>query len=164
MVRIDGGRARLPLLRTGIQPIRLDLYRRAGRWLDAHAAPDARIGALEVGTVGFYSRRHVHDMLGLVSPESLAPLRDGDLVGAFRAGRPDYFLYFSPQAAFLDRVLEAPGLAGDWREVARFDGPAQAVIVYQHAGGRVAATAAEDGAGDVLRWSPAPTAVSEEEP
>jgi arabinofuranosyltransferase len=120
------------VVEAGIQPVRLEDYRRAGAWLAANTPPGARVAALEVGTIGFYSGRHVHDLLGLVSPVSLPHVAAGSLQGAFTAGRPDVFVYYSPQAAMLDRILDMDGFAEHWEPAVRFERPRSeaALIVY----------------------------------
>ncbi len=47
---------------------RFTVYRQAGEWLRAHTPPDARVGMLEVGIVGFYSDRPIIDFAGLLQP------------------------------------------------------------------------------------------------
>ncbi len=111
---------------------RLEVYREAGLWLRSNAPADARVAAIEVGTLAYYSRRHVHDVLGLVSPDSLPAIARGDLAAAFRAGDPDHFLFFTPQAGFLQAIVDSPGFREGW-EVAhrvRPDQPAE-VILYR---------------------------------
>lgn len=129
-------------------PVRQELYTQAGRWLDAHAPAEARVAAIEVGTIAFYSRRHVHDVLGLVSPRSLPAIAEGGLVAAFRVGDPDWFLYYTPQASFLDPILRSPGFAEEW-EVAHRVNPGQPaeVVLYRRKG----ATGGSGGGRDVLR-------------
>ena len=161
MVRLTVLRA-APLLRAGIQPVRFDLYRRSGLWLARNVPPDSRIAALEVGTVGFYSRLHVHDLLGLVSPEALPALADGGLEASFRAGRPDLLLAYSPQAAFLDPILRAPGFAAAWSELARFDSGGQSVVVYRRRPTADPRAGGEAATADVLRSAQTPTPRSQE--
>ena len=45
------------------------LYREVGTWLHTHTAPDARIGALEVGGIGYYAQRPIIDFAGLIQPD-----------------------------------------------------------------------------------------------
>ncbi|HXT21421.1 MAG TPA: hypothetical protein VN923_11765, partial [Thermoanaerobaculia bacterium] len=59
------------------------LYRSTGEWLAAHTRPDERVAAGEVGTIGYYARRPITDVMGLVSPEVLGRVRKGDMAGAF---------------------------------------------------------------------------------
>lgn len=57
---------------------RLAIYRGAGEWLAANTPPDAAVGMLEVGVIGFYSRRPVVDFAGLIQPEVAARLTVAD--------------------------------------------------------------------------------------
>lgn len=53
-------------------------YERAGEWLDAHAAPADRVAVMEVGIMGYYARRPMVDLLGLIRPETIGALRRED--------------------------------------------------------------------------------------
>lgn len=115
---------------------RLEIYREAGHWLAAHSPVDSRIAALEVGALAYYSQRHVHDILGLVSPASLPGVARGDLVAAFHAGRPDHFLYYSPLAGLLDPIIQSPGFAAGWEVAHRIRrGKDRELILYRRRGG-----------------------------
>ncbi|MCS6881968.1 MAG: hypothetical protein RMK84_08295 [Oscillochloridaceae bacterium] len=48
---------------------RLSLYRAAGQWLAANTGVSDRVGALEVGIIGYYSGRPMVDFAGLIQPE-----------------------------------------------------------------------------------------------
>lgn len=49
---------------------RLAAYRLVGEWLVQHTPPEARIGALEVGVIGYYAApRPMVDFAGLIQPE-----------------------------------------------------------------------------------------------
>ncbi len=48
---------------------RLEIYRAAGEWLAANTAPDASVGALEVGIIGYYAERPMIDFAGLIQSE-----------------------------------------------------------------------------------------------
>ncbi len=67
-----------------------------GRWFDQHAAADAVIAAPDIGALGYFSRRRVVDLAGLVTPEMVPILRrmpEEDAVARFefaRFSRPDY--------------------------------------------------------------------------
>ncbi|MEP7011865.1 MAG: hypothetical protein ABJC13_16195 [Acidobacteriota bacterium] len=68
---------------------RVALYRQTAAWIDRSAPPSARIAAFEVGTLGFYADRPVDDLLGLVSPQYVAAVREGNWAGALLASRAD---------------------------------------------------------------------------
>ncbi|MBN1955646.1 MAG: hypothetical protein JW900_11430 [Anaerolineae bacterium] len=46
------------------------------RWLNGHAAPDALIAVHDIGAVGYFARRPLLDLAGLVSPEVVPFIRD----------------------------------------------------------------------------------------
>lgn len=87
-------------------PPRLTLYRQAGAWLQAHTPPDRVVATIEVGGIGFYSDRPIHDLLALVTPAALPEVRRGDLAAAFHAGEPDLFVVYSPHRPLLSPILE----------------------------------------------------------
>jgi hypothetical protein len=48
---------------------RLDVYTEIGQWLNANTPPEASVGALEVGIIGYYARRPIVDFAGLIQPD-----------------------------------------------------------------------------------------------
>jgi hypothetical protein len=47
---------------------RFQIYRAVGEWLESHSEVDGRVGALEVGIIGFYSNRYMVDFAGIIQP------------------------------------------------------------------------------------------------
>jgi hypothetical protein len=58
----------------GVQNGRLRIYRTVGEWFATHTAPDASIGTLEVGIIGYYSERRIVDFAGLLQPATATHL------------------------------------------------------------------------------------------
>ena len=58
------------------QTSRLDIYRAVGQWLDANLPPEASVGALEVGIIGYYAHRPMVDFAGLIQPEVARQLNE----------------------------------------------------------------------------------------
>lgn len=54
---------------------RYRIYRVAGEWLRANAPADARVGALEVGVIGYFARRPMVDFAGLLQPDVAQVMR-----------------------------------------------------------------------------------------
>jgi hypothetical protein len=78
-------------------------YRSTGLWLAEHTSPEARVAAIEIGVIGYLSRRPILDTMGLVSPE-MTKHQVGwteTLVYAITSQRPDY-------------AVTLPGTAWDW--------------------------------------------------
>jgi hypothetical protein len=68
-----------------------------GQWINATAAPDATVGALEVGIIGYYARRPMIDFAGLIQPEVARRLTSGKTyedaaIWAADRYRPDYLV------------------------------------------------------------------------
>jgi len=45
-------------------------------WLNAHTSPDALIAAHDIGAIGYFARRPLLDLAGLVTPEVIPFIRD----------------------------------------------------------------------------------------
>ena len=92
---------------------RLVMYRVAGRWLRENTPPNASIGTLEVGVIGFYAQRRMIDFAGLIQPEVSdqftrdATYEDAAL-WAVEHYQPDYLVIFTNQF---------PGLEGGYAAV-----------------------------------------------
>ncbi len=75
-----------------------------GRWFQAHTPADAVIAAPDIGALGFFGRRRVVDLAGLVTPEMVPVLRrwpQEDAVARFefaRFSRPDFLVDRAPRA------------------------------------------------------------------
>jgi hypothetical protein len=48
---------------------RYDIYRAAGEWLQENTSPEDKVGAMEVGIIGYYARRPMVDFAGLIQPD-----------------------------------------------------------------------------------------------
>jgi arabinofuranosyltransferase len=73
-----------------------DPYATIGRWIEANTPPDSSVGLIEVGTVGWFCKRRIIDILGLVSPYNSAYIADRNLYGWLRHYQPDYVLRHNP--------------------------------------------------------------------
>lgn len=83
-----------------------------GRWLDGHTPRAATLAVNDIGAIGFFSRREIVDLMGLVTPEVVPYRRDGEAgVRRFVTVRcPDYVVIFPSwfPALAADRTLLAP--------------------------------------------------------
>ncbi len=80
----------------------------SARWIDAHAPPGALIAAHDIGAIGYFVRRPLLDLAGLISPEVIPIIRDEPaLLALLRARRAD-FLAAPPD--FYSTLLDAPEL------------------------------------------------------
>ncbi|HEX9029949.1 MAG TPA: hypothetical protein VF823_12295, partial [Anaerolineales bacterium] len=86
----------LRLLSRQIDP-RVAAYRAVGDWLQANTLPGKRVGALEVGVIGYYAQRPMIDFAGLIQPEVAAQMTASSTyadtaVWAVEHYRPDYLV------------------------------------------------------------------------
>jgi hypothetical protein len=100
---------------------RLDLYRETGRWLRTHSPADARVGALEVGIIGYHSQRTVIDFAGLLQPAVATQIAQGanyDAVARWATlhYRPDYLVLV---AGSLPSLTSDPQIASACRPQVR---------------------------------------------
>ncbi|HMB55396.1 MAG TPA: hypothetical protein VKU40_18905 [Thermoanaerobaculia bacterium] len=113
-------------VRQATQPfaaVRYDLYHRTAEWIRQRTPADARLATVEVGVLGYQAERPLVDLLGLVTPGSIARLERRDLAGAFLAGEPDLFVVYEPMRRFQRSIVDAPWFRTGFREVARFRHP-----------------------------------------
>lgn len=108
-------------------------YRATGEWLREHAPAGAGIAFVEVGTVGYFSRLPVRDLLGLVSPGVLPFVQRHDLAGAFATAPTAYVLDTERVHGLMAPIIATPSFAEHYDEVARFPipGAAETVVIYQ---------------------------------
>jgi len=72
-------------------------YRAICTWLNANAAPDARVAVPEIGALGYHCDRYLIDLGGLVlPPRDFAALRAGGFTGLLDATRPEYLISLDP--------------------------------------------------------------------
>ncbi|MCB0181795.1 MAG: hypothetical protein KDI62_26440, partial [Anaerolineae bacterium] len=67
----------------------------AARWLDQTAEPQALIAAHDIGAIGYFTRRPLIDLAGLVTPEVIPIIRDEPALFDFIVTRQaDYLVTF----------------------------------------------------------------------
>lgn len=126
----------LALARTANHPDpRLPLYRAAGQWLAVNTAPDARVGSLEVGIIGYHSGRPMVDFAGLIQPEVASVFEAG---GSYDAAARQAIATHQPaylvnQEAAIPLVSTDPELAARCIAVAEFPDPRypSPLIIYR---------------------------------
>lgn len=100
---------------------RYDTFRETGLWIREHSLPEERIAYGEIGQLGYWSRRPLDDLIGLVTPEVLPYLAANDGVGAFLLLAPDFFV---DHAANPTRgIVSRPWFEEAYYPVARIENP-----------------------------------------
>jgi hypothetical protein len=79
------------------------------RWLDANAGPNDLIAAHDIGAIGYFARRPLIDLAGLVSPEVIPFIRDEDQLWAHIQQRGAVYLVTFP--SWYPQMTRRAGLA-----------------------------------------------------
>jgi hypothetical protein len=79
---------------------RSEVYTEIGHWLAAHTPPEASIGTLEVGIIGYYARRTMIDFAGLIQPDvarqfTASTTYQESAAWTIQTHQPDYVLLHS---------------------------------------------------------------------
>jgi len=98
---------------------RYAVYAEVGEFL-ARIPGDGRVAMVEIGVVGYFSRKPILDLGGLVSPPAIAARKHGRLPALIEELRPCY-LVDTPHFRSEYPVLERPGLAEQYRTIATFE-------------------------------------------
>ena len=90
------------------------IYRSAGEWLREHTPPESRVGALEVGIIGYYADRPMIDFAGLIQPavaQQLGPASSYDdaALWAFERHQPGYLVLTDGQLPRMQAAALAQG-------------------------------------------------------
>lgn len=77
--------------------LRLPIYQSIGEWLNTNTPPDAHVGMLEVGIIGYYAQRPVIDFAGLIQPDVAAQMNpattyEDAALWAVRQYQPEYIV------------------------------------------------------------------------
>ncbi len=88
------------------------------RWLEANAAPGDLIAAHDIGAIGYFSRRPLIDLAGLVSPEVIPIIRNEAQLGTYiRQRGAAYLVTFPSWYPHLTSASQlVPSFAGSARE------------------------------------------------
>lgn len=132
-------RSAVRIYRDFVPPERLVLYRQAAEWLVAHSRPEDSVSYVEIGVLGYYSRKPLEDPLGLVTPRVIPYLARNDMAGGFLTKPTDYVLYHSRLG--MGPIVHTPWFSGAYEEVTRFrsGGPRnrQFLAIYRRRPGAV---------------------------
>ncbi|RME69926.1 MAG: hypothetical protein D6784_17545 [Chloroflexi bacterium] len=67
-------------------------YPPVARWVASHTSPAATLATIDIGHIGYWSRRHIIDIVGLAQPDVAPAIARGDFGYAIRHYQPDLIL------------------------------------------------------------------------
>jgi hypothetical protein len=111
---------------------RMEVYTEVGHWLRERTEPEATVGLLETGIVGYYADRTMIDFAGLIQTEvaqQLGPSSTYEDSAAWTIQRywPDYVLL---HAAGFTRVTLSDWFGANYRSIRTFSGQRVGVVLY----------------------------------
>jgi hypothetical protein len=115
---------------------RYAIYRAAGEWLAQNTPPDARVGMLEVGIIGYYAQRPVVDFAGLIQPDVARQMQGATTYGdtalwAARQYHPAYIVLIPNTLPIFEQEYVMPKCQPVHTfSAAQFNGPAD-LVIYQ---------------------------------
>lgn len=71
-------------------------YKYLGEWFRKNTPPDTKIAAVEIGHIGWYSKRYIIDILGLTNSRNAEFLGKGEYEKWFDFYKPDYIIMHDP--------------------------------------------------------------------
>jgi hypothetical protein len=81
----------------------------SARWIESNTSPDALVAAHDIGAIGYFSRRPMLDLAGLISPEVIPIIRDeAALLALLRSRAADFVA--APPNFYSPALLGAPEL------------------------------------------------------
>jgi hypothetical protein len=71
-------------------------YKYLGEWFRNNTDPDTKIAGTEIGHIGWYSKRHIIDVLGLTNAFNAEFIGYGQHMKWFEIYKPDYIIMHVP--------------------------------------------------------------------
>lgn len=105
------------------------VYPAAARWIAAHTSASANLGIIDIGHLGYWSGRHIIDIVGLAQPDVPPYIAEGDFGYALRHYRPDMVLL---GALWLPEVQAEPWFQADYvpRHALKFSRLDQPLVLF----------------------------------
>ena len=107
---------------TGDKP-RGESYIKLSQWFNDNTKAFESVAFVEVGYLGYYTNNKIVDLLGLVSPDIIPYIAEGDLSGGFWKYRPDYLVYMAEFDWILGFIIANPQFKLEYLAVMTLPGP-----------------------------------------
>ncbi len=132
--------ALLATLLTTLYPITRDIvaenpdwkalvYPPAARWIVRNTTPETTLATIDIGHLGYWSGRHIIDIVGLAQPDVAPAIAQGDFGYAIRQYQPDLVLL---GATWLAEVQSSDWFQRDYppRHTLRLEGMSEPLILF----------------------------------
>ena len=101
---------------------RAPAYLELAQWLRENSRSSESVAFIEIGYLGYYTDNRIVDLAGLVIPEIVPHVRDGDYSWGFWQYRPDYFIYQPAFDLALGDIIRDPRFPENYEPVVRIKG------------------------------------------
>jgi len=118
---------------------RFRIYTQIGRFIDKRAAPKDYVATMEVGILGYVSRRPILDLVGLISPEVLKAKEASRLAELVASAAPKYIVDVPGLRPRTSTILAHPNINKNYKTLRRFQTP-------EYLGGTITLLERTDGA------------------
>jgi hypothetical protein len=95
------------------------LYDDVGKWLAANTAADASVSYVEIGRIGYYSRRPIVDLMGLVTPGASRKAAEREFGWAVNRYKPAYYISCNA-IGWADEIRQEPWFSTTYSQAATF--------------------------------------------
>jgi len=98
-------------------------YINLSQWINDNTAPEESIAFVEVGYIGYYTDNQIIDLLGLVTPEIIPHIAEGDFSWGFWHYEPDYYIHLSDFNWLIGEIKSDPRFEAQYALVTTLSGP-----------------------------------------
>jgi arabinofuranosyltransferase len=106
-----------------------DSYTALSRWFREHTTSSESIAFIEIGYLGYYTENRIIDLAGLVLPDVVPHVAEGDFAWGFWRYEPDYYVYLRDFDWALASIRTDPRFTRQYRPVATLRGPREVDFV-----------------------------------
>jgi hypothetical protein len=114
---------------------RAKIYREVGIWLDKNTPAQSSVGALEIGIIGYYSKRTIIDFAGLLQPEVARQMRfnssyQDTAKWAVNHYKPDFVVLQKGGFPDLEDMLMRQCTQDAYFKASQYDAPTDLIIFH----------------------------------
>jgi hypothetical protein len=107
-------------------------YTALSQWFREHTKPSESIAYIEIGYLSYYTDNRIIDLAGLVLPDIVPHIAEGDFEWGFWKYEPDYYVYLANFDWALADIRADPRFGEHYQPVATLRGPsASDFIIYE---------------------------------
>jgi len=107
-------------------------YTALSRWFREHTNSSESIAFIEIGYLGYYTDNRIIDLAGLVLPDVVPHIAEGDFAWSFWQYKPDYYVYLPDFDWALAGIRSDPRFNQQYQPVATLRGPRETdFIIYE---------------------------------